>query len=67
METKEKSITLADYMYPKLRKKKRPADPKQLIECALGNNAEPVKEYPDWDEAYRFEMERKYQAERWDR
>jgi hypothetical protein len=53
-------------------KKKRIKSPKELIEQALGNNAEPTKEYPDWDETFwadmeRFDMDRKYQAERWDR
>ena len=45
-------------------------DPQELLDGALGNNAEPVKEYPDWDDAcweFWANMARKYQAERWDR
>jgi len=50
-----------------MKLKNRIKNPKELIEGALGNNAEPLKEYPDWDDDFRFEMDRKYQAERWDR
>ena len=57
-------------------------EPKELLDGALGNNAEPIKEYPDWDEAsdgsdeirdarYDWDMmadrDRKHHAERWDR
>jgi hypothetical protein len=60
--------TIADYMYPIHRKNwKRPKDPKELIEGALGNNAEPQKDYPDWDESFLADMQIKEMAERWDR
>ena len=39
--------------------------PKELLEQALGNNAEPVQEYPDIDEV--ADMQIKEMAERWDR
>ena len=76
--------TIADYMYPKLRKNwKRPKDPKELIDQAIaeddpelipdmyddndGSDELRDAQY-DWDMmADRFDMDRKYQAERTDR
>lgn len=82
--TKTKTIAnLADYMYPKLRrqqKKKRPQNPKELIEQAIAkDDPELIPEMYDdndgsdelRDAKYDWDMmadrERKYNAERWDR
>ena len=68
MKTRQKSITLADYMYPILRrKKKRIKDPKELLDRALAHD-DPEQVHDMYDEdAYRFDMARKEYAERWDR
>jgi hypothetical protein len=42
----------------------RPQDP---TDTALGNNAELVPEYADWDESFLADMQIKEMAERWDR
>ena len=68
---KTRQLSEADYWYGTLRKnwktKSRIKEPKELIEGAIAkDNPENIPDMYDED-AYRFDMDRKYQAERSDR
>ena len=83
---KTKTIaSLADYMYPRLRKqwkKKRPQEPKELLDSAIAHDdpeqipdmydedadgSDELRDAKyDWD-MMNADMERKEMAERWDR